>query len=109
MQRECMEEVGLFIDTWQWVGSMTGKRDWHVAVFRALLPQAQFDTARQCEDQEVVVAEVATLPPDVLPNLRYLIPMCLDVNTEGIQYSVNAQIGMGAPFNPERGQARKDE
>ena len=93
MQRECMEEVGLDIPLWRWVGSMEGYNEvdratWRVVMFRAFVPQAQFNTAHQCEDEEMVVAEVATLPPDVLPNLRYLIPICLDTDTYYLEVNI---------------------
>jgi 8-oxo-dGTP diphosphatase len=39
---------------------------------------AAAERARTAEDQEVFLADAASLPPNVIDNLRWLVPLALD-------------------------------
>ncbi len=74
MLREFSEETGLTVLSWSRVLLLRG-RDWRVHFFRAFgVPDATETTT----DERVGVFRTAQLPDNVLPNLRWLIPMCLD-------------------------------
>lgn len=74
-RREVCEEAG--IDVQGWEEFLT----WDDAEYRLHAVRA-FDgaarRARTAEDQEVFLARVDTLPPNVIDNLRWIIPLALD-------------------------------
>lgn len=74
VQREFSEEAGLDIGTWELGVVMEGKT-WRVFFFFAFGPV--FDV-RGLTDERVLVCQLYPLPPSVLPNLRWLIPLCFD-------------------------------
>jgi 8-oxo-dGTP diphosphatase len=74
-RREVREEAGVDVDGWEEF------LVWDDPVYRMHALRAFDDaalSARTAEDQEVLVAEVADLPPNLIDNLRWLIPLALD-------------------------------
>ena len=78
MQREFREEAGLDVGDWELAVEMTGGT-WKVYFFVATGPAMNAMTQT---DEEVVIAWIGMLPPRVLPNLHWLIPLCLDLDIE---------------------------
>ena len=74
MRREFKEEAGLDIADWELAVVMTGKM-WKVYFFSA---SGDVFRARAQTDERVGVEWSRILPLNVLPNLRWLIPLCLD-------------------------------
>ena len=74
-RREVREEAGVDIDGWE---EFLVWRDpeYRLRVVRAFDDAAR--DARTAEDQEVFLARVDALPPNVIDNLRWLIPLALD-------------------------------
>ena len=74
-RREVLEEAG--VDVAEWEEFLV----WEDPVYRMHAVRA-FDAraveARTAEDQEVFLAEVAALPPNIIDNLRWLVPLALD-------------------------------
>lgn len=82
MSREFMEETGVLIkpDSWNLYASVSGT-DWTVFFYRAASDKVFECKTMETEDIKVVqVAEVGDM--QVIPNLRWLIPMALDPNHE---------------------------
>lgn len=76
MQREFEEETGWKQKAWELAVIMTG-RTWKVYFFFALGPVHHVKTKT---DEEICLKSIDSLPRDVIPNLRWLIPLCLDQN-----------------------------
>ena len=74
-QREVREEAGVDVPNWEEF------LVWEDAVYRMHALRA-FDEAasraRTAEDQEVFLASVDALPPNLIENLRWLVPLALD-------------------------------
>jgi 8-oxo-dGTP diphosphatase len=81
MRREFREEAGVDIPEWQEVLQLSGSDDagsgvsWRGHFFRAF---GDIDAPRPVTDEHLERHEVATLPADVIPNLRWMIPLMLD-------------------------------
>lgn len=84
MYREGREEANL-----QKVGLIQGDKGWEhamtftckggtVFVFRSFLPDVVFRMARTMTDETVTAVPTRTLPPIVVDNLGWMIPMLLD-------------------------------
>ena len=74
-QREVREEAGVDVHGWEEF------LVWHDPEYRLRAVRAFDDAARQArtaEDQEVFLARVDALPPNVIDNLRWIIPLALD-------------------------------
>lgn len=78
MRREFREEVRLDVDNWELVVIMAAKMGW-VHFFSAC---GLVELARSTTDEKIWLAEVNDLPPNVLCNLRWLIPLCLDPDVQ---------------------------
>ena len=77
MVRECNEETGLFITTWNMFCVMQ-TQDCVVYFYEADIKDSVFKF-KQKEKEELCVCSVYTLGTNpVLPNLRWLIPLALD-------------------------------
>lgn len=75
MVREFQEETGVLVPKWKKFAIM-GSDTWNVYVYRAFgVPLMDMETLT---DEEVTVSHASHLPLDVLPNLRWLIPLALD-------------------------------
>lgn len=82
MRREFREEAGLTIDDWEWMGNLYGI-DWKVFVYRAF---GDVKNARSCTRENIEIVPVGRLPPSVIPNTRWLIPICLDEQFAACEY-----------------------
>ena len=74
-RREVCEEAG--VDVGRWEEFLV----WHDAEYRLRAVRAFDDAARlarTAEDQEVFLAAVDALPPNIIDNLRWMIPLALD-------------------------------
>jgi 8-oxo-dGTP diphosphatase len=74
-RREVFEEAGVDVAVWEEFVV------WDDPVYRLHCLRAFDDAAlqaRTAEDQEVFLEDVATLPPNLIDNLRWLIPLALD-------------------------------
>lgn len=93
MIREFYEETGKQTkeEDWDFVGFMYNS-DFECFVFRAFT--SDFSDIRTCTDEEIVVCDVDKLD-NCLSNLRWLIPMCLDMNPGGGEYEVKVHIRNG--------------
>ena len=76
MQMEFLEETGLRVMDWQLCVNMVGK-DWRVHFYSAHGSIARVTTIT---DEEVVIVPIHNLPDNIIPNLRWLIPLCLDTD-----------------------------
>ena len=84
MRREFREEAELDVAEWQEVLTLTGP-DWRGHFFRAF---GDIDAARAITDERLEIHPVAQLPPDTIPNLRWMIPMLLDEDVVGEAYEI---------------------
>jgi 8-oxo-dGTP diphosphatase len=74
-RREVREEAGVDVDGWEEF------LVWHDPEYRLRVVRAFDDAARRAttaEDQQVFLARVDALPPNVIDNLRWIIPLALD-------------------------------
>lgn len=79
MEREYHEEAGLLIpsEMWDTFVIMSGK-GWRVYFMRAF--GIDLRAVKTMEEEPVAVYAVSFLPPNVIHNLRWLIPMALDTD-----------------------------
>ena len=81
MAREFKEETGAEVENWTHTVRLGGS-DWEVDFFFASNQEA-FETVRTVTDEEVVCVWIDDLQnQDLLPNLRWLIPLQLDVTVQ---------------------------
>ena len=74
-RREVREEAGIDVAAWEEF------LVWHDPEYRLRVVRAFDDAARRArtaEDQEVFLGRVNALPPNVIDNLRWIIPLALD-------------------------------
>lgn len=74
MRREFREETGVTIQTWHCV-LILSDYNWRVHFFRTF---GKPERAQTTTDEEIGAYCVNSLPDNVIPNLRWIIPMCLD-------------------------------
>jgi 8-oxo-dGTP diphosphatase len=93
MQREFMEETGVVIkkDNWNKLGVFKSP-NWIVHVFYQFTDKVV--DIKTTTEEEVILADVKYVMSrnEILPNLRWLLPLCLDkevMNVE-VEYSVTA-------------------
>jgi 8-oxo-dGTP diphosphatase len=77
MVREFQEEAGLHLVHWQAFARLEGS-DFRVLFLSSWVFPGQGLLLRSPADEPVDWYNVANLPPEVLPNLRWLIPAALD-------------------------------
>jgi 8-oxo-dGTP diphosphatase len=81
MRREFREEAGVDVPQWQHVLTLSGADDagtgrrWAGHFFRAF---GDVDGARPLTDEPLEIHPSSPLPPDTIPNLRWMIPLMLD-------------------------------
>jgi 8-oxo-dGTP diphosphatase len=81
MRREFREEANLDVAGWQEVLTLSGGDDagsgvaWRGHFFRAF---GDIDAARAMTDETLERHDARALPPDTIPNLRWMIPLMLD-------------------------------
>ena len=74
-RREVREEAGVDVAGWEEF-LVWDDPQYRMHAVRAFDAEAR--AARTGEDQEVFLADVAALPPNVIDNLRWLVPLALD-------------------------------
>lgn len=79
MRREYIEEVGIDCSEWQQFAVLGDARNWQVHFFSA---RGRIAKAKVLTDELPEIVPVAALPDDVIPNLRWLIPMALSMKLE---------------------------
>ena len=81
MRREFREEAGVDVAEWRHVLTLSGADDagsgrgWAGHFFRAF---GDVDAARATTDEQLEVHPTKAIPPDTIPNLRWIIPLMLD-------------------------------
>lgn len=87
MKREFEEEAGIEIPPYFWkrVCILTDCRGWKVHFFKAFIPNSFFNTilTKQKEIVEFHLWDVLVQREDIISNLRWLIPFCLDEYLKG--------------------------
>lgn len=84
MVREFGEEAGVdtFKSDWEHTFTLAGRdregEDWQVRMYRRFNDDIKNYEAHRCSEGLVHLGSVAGLPPGVLPNLRWLVPMHAD-------------------------------
>ena len=76
-EREVREEAGVVVPAAAWEEFVV----WDDSVYRMHAVRAVHEAAeraRTAEDQEVFLADVDRLPPELIDNLRWLVPLALD-------------------------------
>jgi 8-oxo-dGTP diphosphatase len=76
-RREVREECGVDVAAWREV-LVWEDAEYVMHVLSAVSAEAR--AARTQEDQEVFLADVDALPPNVIDNLRWLVPLALDAD-----------------------------
>jgi 8-oxo-dGTP diphosphatase len=74
MVREFKEEAGLLVPKWEHFATLTGSNS-RIAFFRTTLPS--LDGIKTMTDEDILAVRHGDLPDDVVPNLRWLVPMAL--------------------------------
>jgi len=77
MTREFEEETGVKIKRWRTLAVFT-IQEVYLYFFYAVLEISLFSKIKSMTDEPVVIANVDPLPSIVVPNLKWLIPMCFD-------------------------------
>lgn len=91
MRREFHEETGLLVSDWQHVVTLRGPDDfgsgrgWAGHFFRGF---GDVLTARSVTDEHLEVYPARSVPPDVIPNLQWIIPLMLDDEAVAGAYAV---------------------
>ena len=76
-RREVREESGVDVPDWVEV-LVWDDAEYRMHVMRAVSELAR--AARTMEDQEVFLADIASLPANVIDNIRWLVPLALDAD-----------------------------
>jgi len=86
MSREFEEETGIHVrgGRWERVVMLEGA-GWHVTFFRCVLTTHDLHFMKSMTDEEVVVVGCEQ-PTDLIENLTWLIPLCLDMS--GVQVPI---------------------
>jgi ADP-ribose pyrophosphatase len=83
MRRECVEEVGIVVDSWNKFCVLSDERGWRIHFFSAVGPILN---ASAMTDETPEVVSAFALPFDVIPNLKWLIPMALSMRFERVDH-----------------------
>lgn len=81
MRREFREEAGVDVAAWRHVLTLSGADDagsgrgWAGHFFRAF---GNVEAAEPITDEQLEIHPTASIPPDTIPNLRWIIPLMLD-------------------------------
>lgn len=81
MIREFQEETGVPIRNWQRFAVMSGP-EWICYCFRSF--SNVVSSIRSVTDEQVGIADTGSLPFNVVPNLKWLVPMALDLEPSGV-------------------------
>jgi 8-oxo-dGTP diphosphatase len=100
-RREVREEAGVDVPGWEeflvWDDPV-----YRMHALRAFDPAAR--AARTAEDQAVFLADALALPPNVIDNLRWLVPLALDRDVAAPVHVASADpagSGLTEPMRPE--------
>ena len=74
MKREFEEEAGLKVSDWQHFITLEGD-NWFCDFYRAFF--VDLTKVRTTTDEEVIVIPARRLPPDVITNLNWLVPLAI--------------------------------
>lgn len=96
MRREFREEAGVEIASWQHALTLSGADDggsgrgWAGHFFRAF---GDLSTVRAMTDEPLEVHPARSPPDDVIPNLRWIIPLLLDDEAVEGRYALSVKGG----------------
>lgn len=76
MQRQFSEEAGLWLDKWDKFLILNGD-NYEVHFFRSFCKPEEILLAQTVTEETILITQINRLP-EVIPNLKYLIPMALD-------------------------------
>lgn len=76
IKREVLEETSLISNNWTYTCSLDGN-DWHTRIF-ATQYNRKLDDAKTQTDEKVRWFHVNKLPENIISNLPWLIPLCID-------------------------------
>lgn len=99
MRREFLEEVGINHADWRQFCVLGDARDWQIHFFSAVGLIAK---ARKLTDEAPEIVPATALSSDVIPNLKWLVPMALSMKFERVSGFSIQEIGNGAS-SPECG------
>ena len=91
IRREFREEAALDVADWREVVVLAGA-DWRGHFFRAF---GDVDAARALTDEQLEIHPTGNLPPDVIPNLKWIIPLLLDEDVARARYAVRVDNDSG--------------
>jgi 8-oxo-dGTP pyrophosphatase MutT (NUDIX family) len=84
MVREANEEIGLTDADWKVFAELHGK-DFRVVVFKAFIGMDDLQACRAQEEEPIYVFATHALPkPEMITNLRWLIPLALDPTNDSL-------------------------
>jgi len=83
MRRECIEEVGIVVDSWTEFCVLSDERGWRIHFFSSVGPILN---ASAMTDEKPEVVSALALPFNVIPNLKWLVPMALSMRFERVDY-----------------------
>lgn len=90
MRRKCVEEVGLDCDSWKRFCTLSDERGWTIHFLWTVGPVRN---ASAMTDEQPEVVNVCCLPFDVIPNLKWLIPMALTMRFERVSQFDVREVG----------------
>ncbi|MDR5781828.1 NUDIX domain-containing protein [Caballeronia sp. LZ065] len=99
MAREFMEEAMVASTADEWVNYVRLVRPGSYKIDFFFMSNAQAFSARRGDAEEIGIFPVDALPDNVIPNLRWLIPLALD---PGLRFDAPLEIVEAAPPLPER-------
>jgi len=79
MRREFKEETGIDVTDWHEFASLQDERGWLVRFYWATGKPWE---CKRTTDEQPHVCFVSSLPENIIPNLRWLIPMALSMKDE---------------------------
>ena len=82
MSREFEEETGVTTDTNKWKLFSTIHREKQYKVYFFFCMSDKVFSVKTIEEEEIFIHDVESLPQNVISNLRWLIPMSLDVQLD---------------------------
>ncbi len=94
MEREFFEEAQLRITGWQEVLQLKGS-DWQAHFFRGF---GAVDDGQAGTDELLEIHPADPVPADVIPNLRWMIPLMLDEEPMGGKYAIQIPHSLPAAY-----------
>lgn len=94
MRREFREEAGIDHADWQQFCVLSDCRQWSIHFFSST---GTLGDVEQCTDEVPLILPIAELPNNVIPNLRWLIPMALSMKHDRADCFEVRELKSGAP------------